>query len=55
MSAAAETLASLGRLGELMRSSRADAEVAKSYCAAAYGIDLVELFLGDSYHPGGAR
>jgi SAM-dependent methyltransferase len=28
-------------------------EVIKACCAAAYGVDLVRLFLGDSYHPGG--
>ena len=27
----------------------------KSCCAAVYGIDLVALFLGESYHPGGAE
>jgi arsenite methyltransferase len=32
----------------------ADAETVKSCCAAVYGSDLVALFLGDSYHPGGA-
>lgn len=26
----------------------------KACCAAAYGVDLVALLLGDSYHPGGA-
>jgi arsenite methyltransferase len=31
-----------------------DPEVIKACCAAAYGVDLVRLFLGDSYHPGGA-
>jgi arsenite methyltransferase len=30
-----------------------DPEVIKACCAAAYGVDLVRLFLGDSYHPGG--
>jgi arsenite methyltransferase len=33
---------------------RADADAVKSCCAAVYGSDLVALFLGDSYHPGGA-
>jgi arsenite methyltransferase len=32
----------------------ADPEVIKACCAAVYGVDLVRLFLGDSYHPGGA-
>jgi SAM-dependent methyltransferase len=31
-----------------------DAAAIKACCAAAYGVDLVPLFLGDSYHPGGA-
>src|ERR687891_313782 len=31
-----------------------DAEAVKACCAAAYGLDLVALFLGESYHPGGA-
>ncbi len=30
-----------------------DAEDVKSCCAAVYGVDLVTVFLGDSYHPGG--
>ena len=30
-----------------------DPEAVKSCCATAYGIDLVGLFLGESYHPGG--
>jgi SAM-dependent methyltransferase len=29
-------------------------EALKGCCAAVYGLDLVGLFLGDSYHPGGA-
>ena len=53
MAGAGETLASLGRLGELVRSAGADAQAAKSCCAAAYGADVVRLFLGESYHPGG--
>ncbi|MGH9132646.1 MAG: class I SAM-dependent methyltransferase [Ilumatobacteraceae bacterium] len=32
-----------------------DAEAAKSCCAAVYGVDLVGLFLGESYHPGGVE
>jgi hypothetical protein len=28
--------------------------VVKSCCAAVYGVELVGLVLGDSYHPGGA-
>jgi arsenite methyltransferase len=33
----------------------ADPEAVKSCCATAYGSELVTLFLGDSYHPGGAE
>ncbi|MGH9245179.1 MAG: class I SAM-dependent methyltransferase [Acidimicrobiales bacterium] len=40
----------LGGLGAL---DAADAETIKACCAAAYGVDLVTLFLGESYHPGG--
>jgi arsenite methyltransferase len=32
----------------------ADPAVLKACCGAAYGSELVRLFLGDSYHPGGA-
>jgi ubiquinone/menaquinone biosynthesis C-methylase UbiE len=32
----------------------ASPEAVKGCCAAVYGLDLVELFLGDSYHPGGS-
>lgn len=38
-------------LGDLDAS---DPETVKACCATAYGVDLVALFLGDSYHPGGA-
>lgn len=30
-------------------------EAVKACCAAVYGLDLVALFLGESYHPGGER
>jgi hypothetical protein len=44
--------------GELVDAFQAgatgDPEAVKSCCAAVYGVDLVGLFLGDSYHPGGA-
>lgn len=51
---AADTLAGIAQVIEGIRAGdSADAEVAKSCCAAAYGVDLVGLFLGDSYHPGG--
>lgn len=35
------------------RAATADEDM-KSCCAAVYGVDLVTVFLGDSYHPGGA-
>jgi SAM-dependent methyltransferase len=55
MSATTSSLARLSRLVEGVRnSSHADAATIKSCCAAAYGADLVTMFLGESYHPGGA-
>lgn len=51
------TLSSLADLRVLVERFRAvdapDAETVKSCCAAAYGVDLIALFLGESYHPGG--
>lgn len=51
------TLSSLTAFADVAASYRAgtagDTDAAKSCCAAVYGIDLVGLFLGDSYHPGG--
>jgi len=51
------TLSSLGAFADVAATFRAgaagDTDAAKSCCAAVYGIDLVGLFLGDSYHPGG--
>lgn len=48
----------LARLVQTIESFRAsdpsDSDAIKACCAAAYGFDLVELLLGDSYHPGGA-
>ena len=39
-----------------LRSSGSDTEASvKSCCATVYGIDLVALFLGESYHPGGTQ
>jgi arsenite methyltransferase len=53
------TLSSLGAFAEVAASYRAgaagDTDAAKSCCASVYGIDLVGLFLGDSYHPGGVE
>jgi SAM-dependent methyltransferase len=49
------SLDQLSRVVEDIRdATSADAATVKSCCAAAYGTDLVTLFLGDSYHPGGA-
>jgi SAM-dependent methyltransferase len=53
---ATSSLIQLSRLVEGIReSSMADAATIKSCCAAAYGADLVTIFLGDSYHPGGGE
>jgi SAM-dependent methyltransferase len=50
-------LSTLAAFSEIMDTYRAgaagDTDAAKSCCAAVYGIDLVGLFLGESYHPGG--
>jgi arsenite methyltransferase len=35
--------------------STGDPDAVKACCAAVYGVDLVALFLGESYHPGGAE
>lgn len=48
-----------GALTQAIRALRggggeAGAEALKSCCASVYGSDLVSVFLGDSYHPGGA-
>jgi arsenite methyltransferase len=48
--------AALGALAQLLDDppeATASDEELKSCCAAVYGLDLVEVFLGDSYHPGG--
>jgi arsenite methyltransferase len=51
----AATLPSLLGFAQPFRGVSADdPEVVKACCAAAYGLDLVALFLGESYHPGGA-
>ena len=55
MSGMFASLASLGRVTDLLAEGGPPAaETVKACCAAAYGVDLVGLFLGDSYHPGGA-
>ena len=54
MSATLSSLSDLRRVVERFRAGdAADADTVKSCCAAAYGVDLVALFLGESYHPGG--
>jgi arsenite methyltransferase len=51
----APTLPSLLGLAQPFRGVSADdPEMVKACCAAAYGLDLVAMFLGESYHPGGA-
>jgi SAM-dependent methyltransferase len=51
------TPTSLGGLAEVVgwagRADTSDPDAFKACCAAAYGVDLVGLFLGESYHPGG--
>jgi hypothetical protein len=37
----------------LRDADQADPATVKACCATAYGLDLVGLFLGESYHPGG--
>ncbi|MGH9213883.1 MAG: class I SAM-dependent methyltransferase [Acidimicrobiales bacterium] len=44
---------SLDGLPALLGADPTDPETVKACCATAYGNDLVALFLGDSYHPGG--
>lgn len=54
--ATASTLLALTRMVNGFRHvDPADSEAVKACCATAYGIDLVGLFLGESYHPGGAN
>jgi arsenite methyltransferase len=54
MSTTLGSLAGLSRLLDGVRSaSKPDAATVKACCAAAYGDDLVTMFLGESYHPGG--
>lgn len=59
MSPPTGSLRSLTRALDDLRDLRgvdpADDDAVKACCAAAYGVDLVALFLGDSYHPGGAE
>ena len=51
---AVSTLAAFSEVIATYRAGTAgDTDAAKSCCAAVYGIDLIGLFLGDSYHPGG--
>ncbi len=51
MTAGSASLQSLvDNMGEI---DTTDPEIVKACCAAAYGVDLVALFLGESYHPGG--
>ncbi len=43
----------VGELADLRSVDPEDHDAVKACCATAYGIDLVALFLGDTYHPGG--
>jgi hypothetical protein len=44
---------SIGELvGAFQAGSSGDPDAVKSCCAAVYGVDLVALLLGESYHPG---
>jgi SAM-dependent methyltransferase len=55
VSGAGSSLPALTRMVDALRDlDTADPDTIKACCAAAYGFDLVGLFLGDSYHPGGA-
>ncbi len=55
MTVGEDALVTLARLSEVApEATNVDAETAKACCATAYGVDLMGLFLGDSYHPGGA-
>ncbi len=54
MTATTSSLRSLTRLvNDLRDVDPTDPATVKACCATAYGVDLVTLFLGDSYHPGG--
>ena len=44
----------VGLVDAFQAGSTGDPDAVKSCCAAVYGVDLVTLFLGESYHPGGA-
>jgi arsenite methyltransferase len=46
---------SVDGLPALLAADSTDPATVKACCATAYGHDLVALFLGDSYHPGGAE
>jgi hypothetical protein len=54
MSTTASSLLSLAQMVNGLRDAdQADPATVKACCATAYGLDLVGLFLGESYHPGG--
>jgi SAM-dependent methyltransferase len=53
---ATDTLGSVLRVAQGLQGAAAeDPAAVKACCAAAYGLDLVTLFLGESYHPGGVE
>jgi hypothetical protein len=49
------TLASLVGSAQGLQGAAGDPAAVKACCATAYGLDLVALFLGESYHPGGVE
>jgi hypothetical protein len=54
MSTTASSLLSLAQMVNGLRDAdHTDPATVKACCATAYGLDLVGLFLGESYHPGG--
>jgi SAM-dependent methyltransferase len=55
MTGTVAALASLSRIVDGVTTADPDPAAVKACCAAAYGMDLAELLLGASYHPGGAE
>jgi arsenite methyltransferase len=54
MTAPPSTVSIAELVGAFQAGSTGDPDAVKSCCAMVYGVDLVALFLGESYHPGGA-
>jgi SAM-dependent methyltransferase len=54
MSTSVSSVAALTRIIDGLRAGDTpDSATVKACCAAAYGVELVTMFLGESYHPGG--